>query len=231
MNWLLIIVAAIIIINALIGRKVGFIKTVFSMVSITIAIILTIWISPNVNKALSSNETFYKKITQGIDKMLTLQMEDQKQPDEISIISELPIPKSLKESLLKNNTKENYTAMAIGSFKEYINTYLTNIVINAISFILTFLIALTALWVLSIMLNIISKLPLLNTVNKTAGLAVGFIQGLVIVWVLFIFLTAFSGLTFGATAMEMIEESKLLSILYNNNLLLGFVIRATMKFI
>lgn len=231
MNWLLVIVVAIISINGLIGRRAGFIKTIFSMLSIIVAIILTIWISPSVNKTLSHNKTFHQKITQSIDKMLTLQMEDKKQADEASIIENLPIPKSLKKSLLKNNTKENYNAMAIGNFKEYINAYLTNIVINAISFIITFLIALTVLWIVSIMLNIISKLPLLNAVNKTAGLAVGLIQGLVIVWVLFIFLTAFSGLEFGATAMGMVSESKFLSILYNNNLLLGFVIRATMKFI
>ena len=46
MNWLLIVVIGIIIMNALIGRKVGLIKIVFSLFSFIIALLLTTWISP-----------------------------------------------------------------------------------------------------------------------------------------------------------------------------------------
>ena len=58
MNWLLIIVLGIIIINAIIGRKVGLIKIIFSLFSFILALILTAWISPSINGILKNNEVF-----------------------------------------------------------------------------------------------------------------------------------------------------------------------------
>ena len=46
MNWLLLIVAGIIVINALIGRRVGLVKIVFSMSSFISSLLLTVQISP-----------------------------------------------------------------------------------------------------------------------------------------------------------------------------------------
>ena len=62
MNWLLLIVAGIIVINALIGRRVGLVKIVFSMFSFIISLILTVWISPVINGMLKNNEVFYEDI-------------------------------------------------------------------------------------------------------------------------------------------------------------------------
>jgi len=83
------------------------------------------------------------------------------------------------------------------------------------------------LWALCIALDLISKLPLLNGVNKTAGLLAGLLHGLVIVWVFFLIITVFGGTKIGQQALEMIGESEILSFIYNNNLLLKFITSAT----
>lgn len=227
MNWLLIVVLVILIGNSLVGLKAGFIKTVFSLVSMILALILTVWISPTVNDFLRSNEKFYDFVTQRVEQVISSSEEGEKLTNQEAYINDLPLPKSLKETLVKNNTADVYGAMAIQSFQDYITNYIANIIINALAFTITFLAILIALRILCSVLNIISMLPVLKQINKAAGLAAGLLHGLIIVWVLFILLTVFGGTSFGQSAFLMIEENQILSLIYDNNLLLRFVTNAT----
>ena len=113
--------------------------------------------------------------------------------------------------------------LGINNFKGYVVSYITGLIINAISFIVTFVVILILLWVLCIALDLISKLPLLNQINKLAGLAAGLVHGLVIVWILFILLTVFGSSQFGQEAMQLIEENVILGVLYDYNVLLRFI--------
>ncbi len=227
MNWLLVVVLVVLLGNAIIGMRVGLIKTIFSLVSMILAVILTIWISPVVKDYLMENEKIYDSISGKVIKMLPFgeEVEEDKQED---AIGELKLPKSIKESLIKNNTTENYAALASNSFKEYVSHYLTGMIINGISFIGTFLAISILLGVICIALDLISKLPLLNSMNKTAGLLAGAVHGLILVWLGFILLTVFGSTQLGQKMMEMIAESEFLSIIYNNNFLLHFITGITM---
>lgn len=218
MNWMLIIVLGIIIVNALIGRKVGLIKIVFSLFSFIVALMLTTWISPSVNKMLENNETFYEKASQKVEDMLF--KEQVESSDEEDIIEGLPLPKSIKESLKENKAKQE------ANIKSYITSHVTDIVINALAFVLTFVAVFVGLWVISIALNIISKLPLLNQLNKMTGFLVGGLQGVLIVWILFVIITIFSGTELGGTASRQIEDSVILSFLHSKNFLLNIVLNA-----
>lgn len=224
MNWILIVVLVILIGNALIGLKVGFIKTIFSLVSMVIALLLTVWLSPNVSSMLKSNDKFHDMITDQVEKMLKLEEKETDISEEKDFMEGLPLPKSMKETLIENRDK------GVENIKEYITEYVSGVIINAVAFIITFLIALIGLWALCFALDIVSKLPILNQINKLAGLAAGLVHGMIIVWVVFILLTVFGGAKFGQDAFVMIEESELLSYIYNNNLLLKFVTSAVKFF-
>lgn len=228
MNWLLIIVLAIIVINALIGRKVGLVKIVFSLFSFIIALFLTTWISPSVNDMLLKNESFYQKTSRKVENVLFAKGEesinDNEAEDEGKLIDSLPLPKTIKDTLQENKEKQE------ANIKSYISSHVTDIVINALAFVLTFIVIFIALWVLSIALNIISKLPILNQINKITGLLVGSLQGLLIVWILFVLLTVISGLEFGQNAIEQINDSKILTYIYDKNILLNIVMSAATLF-
>jgi len=108
MNWLLLIVLAIIIINALIGRKVGLIKIVFSLFSFIIALFLTTWISPSVNEMLINNESFYQKTNQKVEEVLFSKVEEDiaEAGDIEKLIASLPLPQTIKDSLQANKEKQ-----------------------------------------------------------------------------------------------------------------------------
>lgn len=225
MNWLLIIVLLILAAFGLKGRADGFIKTIFSICSIILALVLATVISPLVSKGLQQNEAVYGHITKTISKTIKIDEKTESKTEQIETIDKLSLPKSLINSLKENNNDEMKAALEVGkdNLKAYIVNYLACIVINAISFLGTFLLFLVILIIISNVLNIISRLPLINGLNKTAGLLVGVLKGLVVVWLLCIALTTLSGTKGGQTMFEMIEKSRLLSSIYNNNLLLKFV--------
>lgn len=225
MNWLLIAVMAIIVVNALIGLKTGFIKTAFSLCSLIIAIILTAWLSPYVNDFMKGNVKIYNYISSKAEKMLKFDDKEYTESKQEALIDELHLPKSIKKSLKENNNSKVYKDMELGkkNFKGYVANYITGLIINAISFIATFVVILILLWVICIALDILSKLPLLNQINKLAGLAAGLVHGLVVVWILFILLTVFGSSSFGQEAMQMIEKDTILSTLYDNNILLRII--------
>jgi len=218
MNWMLVIVLVIIILNALTGLKVGLTKILFSLFSFIIAMAISVWISPVVNNMLKNNEKFYEKTKQKMEAILFEGLENTDGIDEL--IGELPLPKSIKESLIKNKSQKETNA------KSYIAAHVTDIALKAMSFIISFVVVFIGLWVISIALNIISKLPILNQINKLAGLLVGGLQGLVVVWIIFTIVTMFSGTELGSTAFKQIESSSILSFLYDKNILTNVVLKA-----
>lgn len=218
MNWMLVIVLIIIILNALTGLKVGLTKILFSLFSFIIAMAISVWISPVVNNMLKNNEKFYEKTKQKMEAILFEGLENTDGIDEL--IGELPLPKSIKESLIKNKSQKETNA------KSYIAAHVTDIALKAMSFIISFVVVFIGLWVISIALNIISKLPILNQINKLAGLLVGGLQGLVVVWIIFTIVTMFSGTELGSTAFKQIESSSILSFLYDKNILTNVVLKA-----
>ncbi len=223
MNWLVILVLVILAGYALNGRRRGFIRTVFTLFSTIIALILTMWISPVISKELQKNDKIMGFVTEKVVKVISVTDTGNKVTDQVNFINELPLPKILKNTLIENNTKDVYTAMAVDSFKDYINGSITRIIINAAVFLVVALFINIGLALLCETLDIISKLPLINGLNKTAGLLAGLLHGIIVVWIGCIFLTVLSSTKWVQTVFELINESTFLSTVYNNNLLLKFI--------
>lgn len=225
MNALVIIVIAILILNAYLGMRAGFIKTVFSIFSMIVALILTLVLSPYLSKTLQQNEKLVTYLSEKSAEVLNLDEIDDKisQKVEDNFIQKLPLPDSIKETLQKNNNADTYDTLGVKGFKDYVSHAVASIMINAISFVISFVVLIILLRVLCTVLNIISKLPILHQINKLVGLLAGGIHGLIIVWLLFILLTVFGGTKIGQECFTMMNESSFLSALYNNNLILHFV--------
>lgn len=223
MNWLVATVIVILGGFALYGRSRGFIKTVFTLFSTIIALSLTMWVSPMISKEVQKNDKIMSFVTENIAKVVNTKEKNKKVSEQINYIDKMSLPKAMKKTLIENNNTEMYTAMAVKSFQDYISASIARIVVNAAVFVIVMLIVFISMAVLCEALNIISKLPLLNGLNKTAGLFAGLLQGIVIIWIGCIVLTVFSGTKLGQTMFTMINENLFLSIIFNNNLFLKFI--------
>lgn len=220
-NWLLLIVVAFLIFMAIIGLKKGFIKMIFSLVSLIATIILTIVLGPHVATYLKDNTSIYETVQQKtclfIENAL-IKMEEE--AGESKQIEDLPLPDIIKDWLVENNNEETYELFGAESLGEYISEYVSNVAVNAIAFVVTFIVILIVIKLVIYFLDLVSKLPFLNGVNKMLGVALGLIEGLVILWVLCLVVTAAAGSEWGQSLLGMINSNEFLSFIYNNNYLM-----------
>ncbi|MGN0384134.1 MAG: CvpA family protein [Eubacterium sp.] len=229
MNWILIISILVVALSAFEGYKRGFVKMAFSMVATILIIILTYALTPTVSDIIAETD-IYTGIRSQIETYINEYIDD----DSTNIsqaglsvqkteINKLPIPKNLRNSLIENNTEAVYRELGVENFKAYIAESLTHMILNAITFFALFIILTALIRGLIALLDIISKLPIVNFFNRTLGTAFGLAQGIIILWIACLVLTAFGTTHWGKYALEQINNSQILSFVYNNNLLLKIV--------
>ena len=67
------------------------------------------------------------------------------------------------------------------------------------------------------MLDVLANLPLIGTVNKIGGAIVGFVQGLLIIWVACLVVTAFGDKAWAQETFSQINSNALLTFIYEKN--------------
>ena len=65
---------------------------------------------------------------------------------------------------------------------------------------------------------------LINGVNKMLGAGIGLVEGILVLWVVCIALTAIGGTEVGADIFAAIASNPILSFIYNNNLLVMYIL-------
>lgn len=229
MNILEIVVAVIIVVCALKGLKDGLILSVCSFVTLFLAIAITQIATPGVSSALRTNEDIVSFLTQQVDNVLfdSDEREVISGDNDMNTIEGLNIPKVMKEELITNNVQKTYKALGVTSLSEYISLYVAYSIINCIAYIVVFLAAIAVLKIIIHALNVVSKLPVIHTLNKLGGLAIGGIEGVLIIWIVFVGIMLFSSTDFGTVLYDQINKSSWLSYLFDNNLILNAILYVT----
>ncbi len=222
MNWLLGVVMAILIIYAWRGKKRGFIRTVFTFFSTILAIAITLGISPYVSKWIHENDKIMDFANERVYETFVLESEyaGSNTTEQIEYIENMSLPSLIKETLIENNTSDVYTVMAVNGFNEYITNLLSVFLINVGVFLLIAIIVKTILYIIGISLDLIGKLPIISGLNRVAGLLAGLVQGIIVVWIGFTVITLFVNNEYGQSLLVQINESPILSVIYNNNLIM-----------
>lgn len=233
MNWLLLLALAIIGVCAFAGWRMGFVKSVFSLVSTIAVIIITILVSPIVTNMLKSSEKISGTIQSKLEEVIDLSgiaenLSSDEEKDPLAFIDSLELPDSIKDTIkdsLEDTMEEkkeeaaDFVGDKLGALEKYICELLTNIILNALGFFITFIVAAVGIAILCFVLDLLSKLPVLHQINTLFGIAMGALEGLVILWIVFIVITMLGSTGFGQACMTMISDSKILSFLYDSNIL------------
>lgn len=216
MNWLLLVAVILIGGGAFAGWRAGFVKTAFSLASTIVAMIVTLVFSPVVTNALKQNETFYQGVKEKIAAVVDFSGEGD---DSESFIDGLALPDSIKSILKENETTSGVAKEQKQNLNDSVCEVLTNVILNALGYVITFVVTAAALAVLCAVLNVISRLPVLNQINTLAGIALGALEGLFLLWLVFLMITMLGSTEFGQAALTLVSENKILNFLYNSNVL------------
>ena len=138
-------------------------------------------------------------------------------------IERAPLPEVFRESLLVNNNQAVYEALGVSTFPEYVSVFLSNIVVNILAGLITFLVVTVVSRCILYSLDLLSKIPVLGVANRLGGAAIGLVTGLVIVWVGFLVITLMYNNGIGQESLRQIGDSRILSALYESNILLRWL--------
>lgn len=258
MNLLTVIVILIFAIFALRGYQKGFVKSLASMISIVLSIVLVNFATPYVTDFLRTQTPVYEYIVDKCEKAFPVQdaqetpagqsgrqaqdaqnggqdgdsgQDAQRQTQsagdddlqQAKVIDSLPLPGILKNLLKENNTPQYYAELAANTFADYVPRYMANLILSIISFVASWLLVISFIGLAVMTLDVITELPVVHGLNQLLGIALGLLQGLVVVWIAFLIVTLFMNTDAGKQLMAMIAESPFLNALYENNILLDFL--------
>ena len=228
MGWVMVTIIALIAGFTLLGLKRGFVKVVIGLVSMFIAIVGAALLTKPVGAFLDKNTGIRASIDKTIVSFVDEQIENAKQEamkaagvkdeselkveDLIKKIDELSLPASVRD-VIAEAAKKDVAAAGHAAAKEAAEK-LSDAVINGIAFIGCFIVLLIALIIIGNALNVVAKLPVLHQLNGVLGGLLGFVEGIVAVWLFFAVIMAFAGQDWAQDALKQINDNDLLSGFY-----------------
>lgn len=219
-TWLGIAVLALIVFACVSGFRKGFVKELVSAFFMIISFLLVWVINPYVNTFIREYTPVYETIQNQCQEMVMEKTGDKKALDkeeQSQVMDDLEIPDLLKNTLAKNNTAETYHYLAVNTFSEYISDSLAVMAVNGISFLLSYIISAVVIKLLGYILNVLTKLPVINGINKLAGGVVGAAKCVIFIWIALLVLTLLCDTSFGKTGMTLVQKDTFLNFLYNQN--------------
>ena len=135
-------------------------------------------------------------------------------------IEDSSVPDVLKSILLENNNDATYEKLGAESFVSYVEKFISNLLVNIVAFLFTFLIVTIILRAIIFALNVVSELPGVGVVNRLAGGVLGAVGALIIIWIVFLAVTILYTTSFGREVIELIQENDILRMIYEYNPLL-----------
>ena len=127
------------------------------------------------------------------------------------------------QNSIEGSDMELLDALRVLGMENAISGYLADEILRWAAFLIALLLAGVLIRGIVFSLGIVSPLPILHGLNKTAGLLLGFAEGVVLVWIFFVVITVCASTSAGGQLLKMTAQSSILSWLYRNNLLLNWL--------
>jgi len=228
MNILDLLVIAIFALCILGGVWRGFIRTVLGFANFILAIFLTNLLYPHMGRFLRSAGGLFDSLQTSISRMLNLDgiIADGVGAAYYDIINNLPLPTVFTNTLIENYPDALvHSALGAAGIGEYIAGFLAGVVINIIAMVVTFIILFVGLTVLARVLNLVAKLPVINSLNKLLGGAVGAVWGLLLTWVILGIAVIYFAANSGTDMVAMLDGSAIAQPIHNANPLVEPILR------
>lgn len=213
-----VIVIAILLATSIRGFYKGVSTILFEFLCTIVAVIFALLIFKPVSHVIIEKTTIDEFFSNGIYDILNnnnFKEGELINPEETNMSDELVqiINKYLSEALNKS---------ADSVFK-YVSVKLSHLMVNLLTLIFIIIILRIGLSFFKIIVDILAKLPILEQINHSGGMAIGLIKGLLVIYVLFAIFSAISPIMEQSGILGMIQNSKFASTLYNNNLILRVI--------
>lgn len=222
MNILLIGCLVLMGVCAALGYKRGLVKMLFSLVSFFLIMLLVGMVTPVISGFLQEKtnlpDTISKKCAEVVQEW-NQNGDAFSENGRLQLIDTYQFPDSIKQYL-----KEDSGISALETdFTSYVSDRLSVVIVDLIAYAISFLVLWIVFRIIAEVLNLVTRLPVLNSLNRFGGVAAGCLQGVLIIWIFFLVVTVCCTSDWGRKCMEMISDSRILTYIYDKNLVLRFI--------
>lgn len=207
------------------GSKKGLIRLIYSAASLIIAMVLSQCLSVPVTNFVEKNTQIYDFVKERMDIYVDVSvgenLESSTEQTWEDFQKSLNLPKSVT-SMLFDDYVQPESGFNIDELCEYVSEGLTLICMRLITTIILFLIIFIIMRCAPAFFDVFARLPVINEINRLAGAAVGFGEGVIILWILCIVIMAMTGTPTGNKVMDVVDSNAFLSFIYNTNVFAEF---------
>lgn len=214
MNYLLIAVLLLLAWNLFDGYRKGFMRTVFSLVSWILVLVVINYATPMVTDFLMEETSIAETVSGALEEKIN------------EVIAESGI-----EGFEENLPEELKAALsgANGGFEEILNadgeviinsTSIVYTVVWVIAVILVIIVTRIAMLIIDAILGLASKLPIIGSLDKLLGILCGAANGLLTSWIILAIVPMLTIPGINIDFAACIEQSQLLTWMQQNNFIL-----------
>ena len=228
MNWLLIVTGLIFLWNIIQGWRRGFVKILFSLLGIFVALGITYAVTPVVSEYISNHTGAYEKLEEkcaaGARKSLISKNEEDYAARNMYIeLFGIELPEGV-EDIMEGADKDLVDSImdSMGIY-DLIGKKIAGMIMKVLVFAGCLIIILLIIKIAYIVMNTAAHLPVISTVNRMGGMALGILKSFLISWIIVALLVILGGTRLGKSAIECINANSLLGYIYSTDIFLFFL--------
>ena len=223
LTWIILLILAAFTLS---GWSRGFVRVFAGMFFFLASTVLVYYATPYISDFIKENTPIYQAVEENCREMLKGgEGQENSGLEQKKFIEGLGLPEALEKQLLGGSDSGSSVERAVEGVSDYRAEYMAGLILNILTVVVTLAVVNLVLRMTVLTLDNLAKLPVLNSINKAFGMVLGAAQGLLVVWVAFLVITAFGNTDAGRKLLEMIHESPILDFLYNINIFLKIMLR------
>lgn len=223
LTWIILLILAAFTLS---GWSRGFVRVFAGMFFFLASTVLVYYATPYISDFIKENTPIYQAVEENCREMLKGgEGQENSGLEQKKFIEGLGLPEALEKQLLGGSDSGSSVDRAVEGVSDYLAEYMAGLILNILTFVVTLAVVNLVLRMTVLTLDNLANLPVLNSINKAFGMVLGAAQGLLVVWVAFLVITAFGNTDAGRKLLEMIHESPILDFLYNINIFLKIMLR------
>ncbi|HPJ76551.1 MAG TPA: CvpA family protein [Clostridia bacterium] len=214
------ILIGIILVSMIIGGVRGIIMSVYGLLTTILSAFLAFKFAQPIRDLLVGT-SFYINMHEKIENMVEALVPNLDSIEEtlIATINSLPFPDDIKLWLINGIDFSQATSQAEAMGGLVVTV--TDLIIAIMVGLVLFLILIIIFKLLKGLIKKVCELPIIKQVDSIVGAIVGALSGVLLAYIICLIVSGFQASEVMNVIHENIQESKLASVLYNNNLLLN----------
>lgn len=206
-----LVILAIIVLCVIVGYVRGLTGALIKILSFVLSIVIAFVLFIPISNLIINNTTIDESIGQSIREMIIANNTTEESDN---------MPTTITDYI--GEQVENVTDSAREAVADTTSREVAITIVKAATWIILFIVARILLILLKFITSLIARLPVIKQFDKLGGVIYGLLEGLIIVYVVLAIISLISPLMNGTLA-ELIDNSYLGSMMYNNNLLLKII--------